>query len=45
VADIIIENKYIPFVESRTPKIKETQQKYKINTLDFDDIGQRINRM
>ena len=44
-ADIIIENKYIPFIESRNSKIKETQIKYKINCLDFDNIAQYINKL
>ena len=44
-ADIIIENNYIPFIESRSTKIKETQLKYSINNHDFEDLGQRINRM
>ncbi len=44
-ANIIIENNYIPFIESRTSKIKETQLKYKISNLDFDELWQRINRM
>ena len=44
-ANIIIENKYIPFVESRNSKIKETQIKYKINSLDFDYIAQYINKV
>lgn len=44
-ADIIIENKYIPFIESRNSKIKETQIKYKINYLDFNDIAQYINKV
>ncbi|MCD5380775.1 CYTH domain-containing protein [Candidatus Gracilibacteria bacterium] len=44
-ADIIIENNYIPFIESRATKIKETQLKYRVAEHDFDDLGQRINRM
>ncbi len=44
-ADIVIENKYIPFIESRNSKIKETQLKFKINGFDFDELWQRINRM
>jgi adenylate cyclase class IV len=44
-ADIIIENKYIPFVEARDSKIKSTQIKYKIEGKDFEQIGQMINRM
>ncbi len=44
-ADIIIENKYIPFIESRNSKIKETQIKYSINNLDFENISQYINKL
>jgi len=44
-ADIIIENNYIPFIESRTTKVKETQLKFSINEFDFEELWQRINRM
>lgn len=44
-SDIIIENKYIPFIESRNSKIKETQLKYNINNYDFNDIAQYINKL
>jgi len=44
-ADIIIENRYIPFVESRNSKVKETQIKYKVNNLDFNSIAQYINKL
>ena len=44
-ADIIIENKYIPFVESRKSRIKETQIKYKINNYGFENISQKINAL